>query len=126
MVRRLNIPKIIREPESSKDNKLINIYANGKLTQILRSYTLFLRNSIADRLPFVSLKTYYFDIYLKEKCSRCLGYGETGWATTTVWNKRTGERKRIRIFGPGVFWLFDTKEILKVQGKDMKISQEDL
>lgn len=62
----------------------------------------------------------------EETCSRCLGYGETGWATTTVWNKRTGERKRIRIFGPGVFWLFDTKEILKVQGKDMKISQEDL
>jgi predicted peroxiredoxin len=62
----------------------------------------------------------------EEKCPRCLGYCETGYAISTIWNKRTGERKRLKIFGPGVFWLFDTKELLRVQGKDMKIEQEDL
>lgn len=60
------------------------------------------------------------------QCARCLGYGETGWATSVFWNKRTGERKRIKIFGPAVFWLFDTKELIKVQGKDLKIQSEDL
>lgn len=60
------------------------------------------------------------------QCSRCLGYGETGWATSVFWNKRTGERKRIKIFGPAVFWLFDTKELIPMQGKSLQIKAEDL
>jgi hypothetical protein len=62
----------------------------------------------------------------EEKCPRCLGYGETGWATTTFWNKKTCKKKRITIFGPAVWWLFDTKELIEMTGQQLAVKTEDL
>jgi hypothetical protein len=60
------------------------------------------------------------------KCSRCLGYGETGWGTTIFFNKRSAKKQQITVFGPAVFWLFNTKEFVRFQGKALQIKKEDL
>lgn len=61
-----------------------------------------------------------------ESCDRCLGWGVTGWATTTLLNRRTGRRNRIRVFGPAFFWLYDTRELLPFSKKQLRIPVEDL
>ena len=62
----------------------------------------------------------------EDKCTRCLGYGETGWATTTFYNKKTGKRKRITIFGPAVWWIFNTNELIGMTKKQVDIPVEEL
>ncbi len=61
-----------------------------------------------------------------ERCPRCLGYGETGWAYTTLRNKKTGKRKRLTIFGPAVFWIFDTKELIEMTKQQVNIPVDEL
>jgi len=61
-----------------------------------------------------------------EKCTRCLGYGVTGWATTTFYNKKTRKRRRLTIFGPAVFWVFDTKELVGLTKQQVAVAEEDL
>jgi hypothetical protein len=63
---------------------------------------------------------------IQVKCPRCLGYGETGWSTTVFFNKRSARKQQITIFGPAVFWLFNTKEFVRFQGKALQIKREDL
>jgi len=61
-----------------------------------------------------------------EVCPRCLGYGVTGWETCRLLDLRTGVRKRVRIFGPAVFHLFSTEEMIPLTKKQMNIRAEDL
>jgi len=67
-----------------------------------------------------------------EVCDRCLGYGVTGWATTrfvdfrrqAYWVSR--RTKKIRVFGPAFWGLYDTEERIPILQKALKIPVEDL
>lgn len=61
-----------------------------------------------------------------EVCSRCLGYGVTGWATTRFLDLNTGRKSRVRVFGPAFFGLYNTEELVPFTGKQMRIEVEDL
>jgi hypothetical protein len=62
----------------------------------------------------------------KEKCPRCLGNCKWGTATTFFVRRKPREKKKVTIWGPAVYSLFDTHELVKFQGKDLKINPEDL
>lgn len=62
----------------------------------------------------------------EDLCPRCLGYGETGWATTKFLDLRSGRRTRIKIFGPAFWGLYDTEEIVALTNKQLKIGVDDL
>jgi len=59
-------------------------------------------------------------------CPRCLGYGVTGWATTRLFDLRTGKRTKIRVFGPAFWGLYDTTERVPFTKKQVRIPVEDL
>ena len=59
-------------------------------------------------------------------CKRCLGYGKTGWATTTFYNYSKNKHKSIRVFGPAFWGLYDTKQQFLPTSGAMKIPVEDL
>lgn len=61
-----------------------------------------------------------------ETCPRCLGYGVTGWETCRLLDLRTGVRKRVRIFGPAVYHLYSTEEMIPLTKKQTNIKAEDL
>jgi hypothetical protein len=70
--------------------------------------------------------------YKEEVCDRCLGYGVTGWATVrfvdfrrqTLWmNRRV---RKIKVFGPAFWGLYDTEERVPILQKALKIPVEDL
>jgi hypothetical protein len=59
-------------------------------------------------------------------CKRCLGYGKTGWATTTFYDFARNKHKSIRVFGPAFWGLYDTKQQFLPTSGAMKIPVEDL
>lgn len=61
-----------------------------------------------------------------EGCQRCLGYGKTGWATTTFYDFAKNKHKSIRVFGPAFWGLYNTKEQFLPSAGAMKIPVEDL
>ena len=61
-----------------------------------------------------------------EPCDRCNAYGISGTANVTFFDMRTGKRRKLKIHGPNFFPLYDTKEVINVTGKQLKISEDDL
>ena len=66
-------------------------------------------------------------------CPRCLGSRkgeknptENGTGTVRFLNWTTGARKRLVFWGPSVFNLYNTSEMIEFTGKQIKISVEDL
>jgi hypothetical protein len=55
-----------------------------------------------------------------------MGYGEYGVAVTSFLDRRKMERTVLRVPGPWVWELYETKEVLPVTGKQTQIKQEDL
>jgi hypothetical protein len=74
-----------------------------------------------------------FDFILKTKdedkvlCDRCLGYGETGWSTVRFRDLHYGTQPRsLRVFGPAVWPLYDTKERIPLTERQLRVEKEDL
>jgi len=65
-------------------------------------------------------------VFKEATCDRCLGYGETGWATTRFLDLGSGRRTRIRIFGPAVWPLYSTEELVPFSKRQMNISVGEL
>ena len=61
-----------------------------------------------------------------DMCPRCLGYGITGWATTRFLDNRTGGHRKIRVFGPAVFPLYQTDERIPFTKKQMDVTADEL
>ena len=61
-----------------------------------------------------------------EACDRCNGYGVRGTANMTFFDMRTGKRRKLKIHAPNFFSLYDTREVINVTGKQIKISEDDL
>ena len=61
-----------------------------------------------------------------EACDRCNGYGVSGTANITFFDMRTGKRRKLKIHAPNFFSLYDTREVINVTGKQIKISEDDL
>ncbi len=59
-------------------------------------------------------------------CSRCVGNGFTGWAVTTLYNKRKLRSRTITIPGPHFWGLYDTHERIPFMKKQLKIPVEEL
>lgn len=66
-------------------------------------------------------------------CKRCWGYGKTGWYTTRLVDMGvralgSGRRKvkKIRVFGPPFWGLYDTNELIPFTSRQMKIDLEQL
>ena len=59
-------------------------------------------------------------------CGRCNGYGKSGWARTTLYNKNTGERRRLTIKGPAFWDLYATEELVPLSQKQRRIATDDL
>jgi len=59
-------------------------------------------------------------------CTRCLGHGETGWATTSFYDFKRNRHRSIRVFGPAFWGLYNTKEQFLPTGRARKIPVEDL
>lgn len=66
-------------------------------------------------------------------CRRCWGYGKTGWYTTRLIDLSVrvlaqGRRKvrKIRVFGPPFWSLYDTEERISFTAKQMRVPVEDL
>jgi hypothetical protein len=63
---------------------------------------------------------------ITENCERCLGFGETGWATIRFFDKRTGRRTRLTVLGPAYWHLYSTEELVPFTQKQMRISAADI
>ena len=59
-------------------------------------------------------------------CDRCNGYGVGGTSNITFFDMRTGKRRRLKINGPQFYPLYDTKEVIAVTGKQLRIDEDDL
>ena len=61
-----------------------------------------------------------------EQCDRCNGYGIGGTSNITFFDMRTGKRRKLKIHGPNFFPLYDTKVVIGVCGKQLKIDDDVL
>jgi len=63
----------------------------------------------------------------KVECQRCLGFGETGWATVRFRDMQRGQSpKTLRIFGPAAWPLYNTKERIPLTQRQLRVKEEDL
>ncbi len=65
-------------------------------------------------------------IYRGETCSRCNGYGQSGFASVSFFDMRSGKRTRLKIHGPTYWHLYDTKELVRLTGKQLDIKPEEI
>lgn len=59
-------------------------------------------------------------------CTRCLGYGVNGYATTSFTHQHLGISRKVKIHAPAYWDLYDTREIPQLRKSQVKIDPGDL
>lgn len=62
----------------------------------------------------------------EDTCPRCLGFGKVDFFTTKFFDARTNKRSKIRVFGNAFFDLYETKELVPLSQRQMKVNVDDL
>ena len=67
------------------------------------------------------------DSYPEEEwCPRCIGYGKVGWYTTKFFDLRSNKRYRVRVYGNAFWGLYETRELVPLTARQMKVPLDEL